>query len=253
MTNTTTEQLKNHFRLTLSKFSHEIRNPISLINSELLLMVSTHPELADYQEWEEIMENMEYIRELLNDLSCYSNAGHIKLELTDLSSYLSSIISSVKPTFDYLGINFAADCPDSLPILPVDRIKLRQAILNLLRNAQEAVPSSGGKITFRSMPVHKLSVFLSWTTDVVSLLKYKKIFFHPSSPSSPQAAGLDLLLQKKLWKPTEAGSISKVLLIRARSSVSSLLSLSLDDITAKLPRSHKSNRPHEQHCPPLYL
>ena len=95
------------------------------------------------------MENMEYIRELLNDLSCYSNAGHIKLELTDLSSYLSSIISSVKPTFDYLGINFAADCPDSLPILPVDRIKLRQAILNLLRNAQEAVPSSGGKITFR--------------------------------------------------------------------------------------------------------
>ncbi len=57
-------------------------------------MVSTHPELADYQEWEEIMENMEYIRELLNDLSCYSNAGHIKLELTDLSSYLSSIISS---------------------------------------------------------------------------------------------------------------------------------------------------------------
>ena len=38
---------------------------------------------------------------------------------------------------------------DSLPILPVDRIKLRQAILNLLRNAQEAVPSSGGKITFR--------------------------------------------------------------------------------------------------------
>lgn len=149
MTNTTTEQLKNHFRLTLSKFSHEIRNPISLINSELLLMVSTHPELADYQEWEEIMENMEYIRELLNDLSCYSNAGHIKLELTDLNSYLSSIISSVKPTFDYLGINFAADCPDNLPILPVDRIKLRQAILNLLRNAQEAVPSSGGKITFR--------------------------------------------------------------------------------------------------------
>ena len=34
----TTEQLKQEFSLTLSRLSHEIRNPISLINSELQLM-----------------------------------------------------------------------------------------------------------------------------------------------------------------------------------------------------------------------
>ena len=33
-------------RLLLSRFSHEIRNPISLINSELQMIEETHPEVA---------------------------------------------------------------------------------------------------------------------------------------------------------------------------------------------------------------
>ena len=42
---TATAQLKKEFQFTLSKLSHEIRNPIALINSELQLMASSHPEL----------------------------------------------------------------------------------------------------------------------------------------------------------------------------------------------------------------
>lgn len=40
---TATAQLKKEFQFTLSKLSHEIRNPIALINSELQLMASSHP------------------------------------------------------------------------------------------------------------------------------------------------------------------------------------------------------------------
>lgn len=198
MTNTTTEQLKNTFRLTLSKFSHEIRNPISLINSELLLMVSTHPELAGYKEWEEIMENMEYIRELLNDLSCYSNAGHLRLEPTDLNKYLSSIISSVKPTFEYLGITFVTDCPHTLPTLPVDRIKLRQAILNLLRNAQEAVPSPGGRITFR-VYASAQAVYISIVDNGCGIPpEVQKDIFSPFITFKSTGSGLGLTVTKEI-------------------------------------------------------
>ena len=42
----TTNQLKKDFKLTLSRLSHEIRNPITLINSELQLMAASHPELC---------------------------------------------------------------------------------------------------------------------------------------------------------------------------------------------------------------
>ena len=211
MTNTTTEQLKNNFRLTLSKFSHEIRNPISLINSELLLSSNkggfkrihtdnlsfTSRNSKGYRLFKQIKSNP-HVLNRATMVSSYSNAGRIRLELTDLNSYLSSIISSVKPTFDYLGITFITDCPDRLPKLPVDRIKLRQAILNLLRNAQEAVPSSGGRITFR-VHVNTESVCISIMDNGCGIPpEVQKDIFSPFITFKPTGNGLGLAVTKEI-------------------------------------------------------
>ena len=71
--NLTLEQQKKELQMTLSKFTHEIRNPVALIQSELQMLASAHPELNSYDGWYGIMENLEYIRELLNELSRYNN------------------------------------------------------------------------------------------------------------------------------------------------------------------------------------
>ena len=73
-TNTTAEQIREEFQFTLSKFSHEIRNPISLINSSLQMMANSHPDVTDYENWDDIMDNLDYVKELLNELSSYNNA-----------------------------------------------------------------------------------------------------------------------------------------------------------------------------------
>lgn len=143
---TTAEQQMEDFRYTLSKFSHEIRNPIALINSELQMIASSHPEIADCKCWDDIIENLDYIKVLLNELSDYNNAGTLCLTPTDSGSYLRTVTASVKPALDYLGISLEASIPSDLPILPFDRIKMRQALLNLLRNAQESISGPGGKI-----------------------------------------------------------------------------------------------------------
>jgi two-component system sensor kinase FixL len=148
--NTTVEILKKEFQFTLSKFSHELRNPISIINSELQMLASSHPEITDYECWENIMENLEYIKELLDDFSNYDKAGKVSFSATALSDYLNAILISVKPTFDYLGIELETDIPKALPSLPIDRIRMRQALLNLLRNAQESISGPNGKITVQA-------------------------------------------------------------------------------------------------------
>lgn len=43
---TTVSKLKNDFHYTLSKFSHELRNPLTLINSGLQMIASAHPEIG---------------------------------------------------------------------------------------------------------------------------------------------------------------------------------------------------------------
>ena len=139
---------QDEFHLILSRFSHEIRNPIALIGSELQLIEDTHPEVSAYDYWNDITANLEYTKELLNNLSDYNNAYKLSPKKTELFPYLKAIISSIHPTYEYLGISLAEQISPALPALYIDRIKLKQALLNLFRNAAEAVPASDGKVKF---------------------------------------------------------------------------------------------------------
>lgn len=60
---------QDEFHLILSRFSHEIRNPIALINSEIQMIEDTHPEVVSFDYWNDITANLEYTKELLNNLS----------------------------------------------------------------------------------------------------------------------------------------------------------------------------------------
>ena len=113
----------------LSTFSHEIRNPLALITSEMQMLSDSQPQLCFNEHWDNIMENLNYIRELLDELSRYQNAGHISLVQTDLSICLDRITSSFRPALDYLGISFETDIPRDLPQISLDQTKIRQALL----------------------------------------------------------------------------------------------------------------------------
>ena len=119
---TTVSKLKNDFHYTLSKFSHELRNPLTLINSGLQMIASAHPEVKEYEHWDDVMDNLDYVKELLDELSAFNNAGHVKRENIDTCCYLRTILSSIKPTLDYLEITLETDIPDSLPSIALDRI-----------------------------------------------------------------------------------------------------------------------------------
>ena len=115
-------QTKKEFQSMLSTFSHEIRNPLALITSEMQMLSDSQPQLCFNEHWDNIMENLNYIRELLDELSRYQNAGHITLVQTDLSICL-------------------------------DQTKIRQALFNLLRNAQESIQHTHGRILFSASVV----------------------------------------------------------------------------------------------------
>ena len=155
---------QDEFHLILSRFSHEIRNPIALIGSELQLIEDTHPEVSAYDYWNDITANLEYTKELLNNLSDYNNAYKLSPKKTELFPYLQAIISSIHPTYEYLGISLAEQISPALPALYIDRIKLKQALLNLFRNAAEAVPASDGKVKFCAFSSEK-AVHISITDN----------------------------------------------------------------------------------------
>lgn len=146
-------------RLLLSRFSHEIRNPISLINSELQMIEETHPEVASYRYWNDIMDNLEYTKILLNNLSEYNNADRLMPRKTDFHRYLSSLISSIRPTCEYLGIALDVQIPDTLPAIFIDQVKLKQA------------PSESAAKCFRSR-------FTSWWKNILPCGLAGRLYSH---------------------------------------------------------------------------
>lgn len=59
------KQITRRDSLSLSQISHELRTPVTLINSYLQLFCSSHPEVKTFPYWKDIMENMELLKELL--------------------------------------------------------------------------------------------------------------------------------------------------------------------------------------------
>lgn len=88
------EELQAQQQFTLSHMSHEIRNPVTLINSFLQLLESHHPELKEDKYWGKIMENMDFLKTLLNEISSFNNSGKLNLQELDLSELLENLVAS---------------------------------------------------------------------------------------------------------------------------------------------------------------
>lgn len=194
----TLEQQKQEFQMTLSKFSHELRNPIALIQSELQMLGTSHPELAEEDDWYSILENLEHIRDLLDDLSRYNNAERLSPVETDLAPLLRSIAGAFRPTLDYLGITLKTDIPQNLPLLSLDQTKIRQAFLNLLRNAQEAIQHDHGVISLSAKALPK-GVQISVCDNGCGIEEARiHEIFHPFVTYKPSGTGLGLPVTRQI-------------------------------------------------------
>lgn len=127
-------QLNKDNQLLISKISHELRNPLTIIYSTLQLIESRHPETRTFEHWHELMKDVEFMSVLLDDLSRFNHANTL-----NLSTF------SFRPFWEYISLSFAASIADtkleyfskidpSINQITGDKTKLQEVFLNLLRN-----------------------------------------------------------------------------------------------------------------------
>ena len=129
--------------LTIAKMVHEIRNPLTLISSSLQLIETTHPEVKDFQFWSQTLEDVEYLNQLLDDLAVYSDDRRFFFFYADLKEIILSLEESLQPYILAHRKNLSVHLPAQLPPVFGNPVKLRQAFLNLLKNAFEATGEDG--------------------------------------------------------------------------------------------------------------
>ena len=155
-----TEELFNRIfkshQMDISTISHEIRNPLTLVYSTLQLIESQHPEVLEFAHWSELHQDIEYMKLLLEDLSSYNNGERLDLAPLSTGSFFRRIALSFASSIIDTDIEFTSYIPEDLPVLSADSVKLRQALLNLLRNAADAVRTESPSQDQHDMPEKEL-------------------------------------------------------------------------------------------------
>lgn len=137
-------RLQKEHQMEISSLSHEIRNPLTLIYSTLQLIESRHPEVFTYEHWNAMHCDIEYMNQLLQELSSYNNSERLSLKTLHTVGFLQSLVLSFAASVTDTDIEFTSRIEPMLPDICADAVKLRQILLNLLKNACDAVTASFG-------------------------------------------------------------------------------------------------------------
>lgn len=134
-----------------TQITHEIRNPLSAIglNTELLA-----EELHDMGSEEALRlcdaigREVDRLADVTEQYLRYTGPMQPRLAREDLCLLLTDVVHFLRPELEAAGIAVAQELEGSL-YADVDERQIRQALLNLIRNAREAMPS-GGTLTLRA-------------------------------------------------------------------------------------------------------
>ncbi len=146
------ESLAAMGRLTAG-LAHEIRNPLNgaLLQLELLLRANQRspesPARGIIDETSAVIKReLRGLSALLDDFLQMARAPVPRLEPTDVVSMIQELLKAQQPVADTLSVRCLYTGPQEEWVL-AEPAKLRQALLNLLKNALEAM-ASGGTLRF---------------------------------------------------------------------------------------------------------
>lgn len=136
--------LENH-HTAVSMIAHEIRNPLTLVYSSLQIMEAQHPEVKAFHNWDQMMEDVQFMCSLLNELSSFNNSSTLHHSVFSIERLIKNVAVSfaISLDSDNSGIEFTSRIVPGMGDFTGDKIKLEEVLLNLLCNAREAVTENG--------------------------------------------------------------------------------------------------------------
>jgi signal transduction histidine kinase/CheY-like chemotaxis protein len=144
-------KLKSQF---LANMSHELRTPLNAI---IGLTEMLHEDARDLQRAEQleplerVLRAAHHLLELINDILDLSKieAGRMDIhaETFAIKALVDDVIATIRPVAAKNGNEIVVDCPDDLGEMHADQTRIRQALLNLVSNANKF--TERGKVTVR--------------------------------------------------------------------------------------------------------
>ena len=216
MTHALQEEHRVQDRLNLmgtmaSGLAHEIRNPLGGIRgaAQMFVREADSAELKEYGEM--ITAEVDRLNELISQLLDFAKPKKIKKGAVNIHRILSELFKLMEGEFQQKHIVLHQVFDPSLPEVHAHGPSLKQALLNLLKNAMEAM-SGGGEITVGTQFHHYARVWMGegmrgpvaevWIADTGTGISKEDLphLFTPFFSTKPQGTGLGLMMVQRILK-----------------------------------------------------
>lgn len=128
-----------------SVIAHEIRNPLGLIDLYAKLIEGQVEKLDLPEGKEPLQKNLELIRSasgslesILSELTQYARPLELECESSDLRVLVMEVVEMYQPKYEEKGVTLNWALPKEAIEMEVDYRRLKQALINLVKNALEA-------------------------------------------------------------------------------------------------------------------
>src|SRR5947209_1650655 len=130
-------------------FIHEIKNHLSTLGLNLQLLAEDFQESATPRERraqtrvQRLQGECQRLVDLSNDFLRFARIHTLDVLPTDLGKVIEEMIDFFTPTARVANIEIKSYLPADLPPVLLNRDMFKQALLNLMLNAEQAMPQGG--------------------------------------------------------------------------------------------------------------
>ncbi len=185
-----------------AQITHEVRNPLTAIglNAELLADEFAGPNSEGQKLAQAIVKEVDRLTDITEQYLRFARLPQSRFERAELNDLLRSLLQFFGQDLRARGIAVEADLCQDLPMVVIDDNQVRQALLNLLRNAAEAMAgnvetAAERQLTVRSRRCPPKSVAIDVIDNGPGISKeQQQQIFEPFFTTKKGGTGLGLAL-----------------------------------------------------------
>jgi signal transduction histidine kinase len=172
--------------------THEIKNPLMLMGGFARQVRRTLPE--DGKEAEKLLlveEEAKRLESMLEEVRDFTRPAAPKLSPQDLNATVRETVALMEASLPGRGVTLAAQYDMDLPPVVHDPSQVRQVVINLVKNAAEAMPG-GGQVTVRTMRSGDMAEVEVRDTGPGLPPEQARLIFNPFYTTKERGTGLGL-------------------------------------------------------------
>ena len=189
----------------LARLAHEIRNPLSSLAIHVQLLEEDLAQIAPPLKaqtagrFEIIRSELQRLENLVRQFLSLAAPSSVELQTVDVAEVVRYVCELLRPEAAERQIEIAMDLPESLPPLTADPGQLKQALINLVINAVQAVERNG-RIEIRARADPALGTFSLQVTDNGPGVpgERKSAIFEPFFTTKSEGSGLGLWIVQQI-------------------------------------------------------